>query len=106
MVFTFRKRRNNALELLRTIPGIVTNTPKGAFYIFPNVASYFGKSYKEQLIANATDLSMYLLDAGHVAVVPGDAFGNPNCIRISYATSMDKLMEAMDRIKKALAQLQ
>jgi aspartate aminotransferase len=106
MVFTFRKRRNNVLEVLRTIPGIVSNTPKGAFYIFPDVTSYFGKTYNGQLIGNATDLSMYLLEVGHVAVVPGDAFGNPDCIRISYAASMEKLLEAMERIKNALAQLQ
>ena len=106
MVFTFRKRRNRALEILRTIPGLITNTPQGAFYIFPNVASYFGKSFNGQVIQNAGDLSMYLLDHGHVAVVPGDAFGNPKCIRISYATSMEKLVEAMERIKNALARLQ
>jgi aspartate aminotransferase len=106
MIYTFRMRRNKALEVLRTIPGLVTNTPKGAFYIFPNVTSYYGKKFNGQVIENAKDLSMYILDHGHVAIVPGDAFGNPNCIRISYATSMDKLLEAIDRIKTALAQLQ
>jgi aspartate aminotransferase len=106
MVFTFRKRRNRALEIMKTIPGLVTNTPKGAFYIFPNVVSYFGKSYKGSIINNASDLCMYLLDHGHVAVVPGDAFGNPRCVRISYATSMEKLVEALERIKDALAQLE
>jgi aspartate aminotransferase len=106
MVFTFRQRRNRALEMLKTIPGLITNMPKGAFYFFPNVTSYFGKSFNGQVIANACDLSMYLLDHGHIAVVPGDAFGNPNCIRISYATSMEKLEEAMSRLKEALARLQ
>jgi aspartate aminotransferase len=106
MVFTFRQRRNRTLEMLKTIPGLITNMPKGAFYFFPNVTSYFGKSFNGQVIANACDLSMYLLDHGHIAVVPGDAFGNPNCIRISYATSMEKLEEAMSRLKEALARLQ
>lgn len=106
MVFTFRQRRNRTLELLKTIPGLVTNVPKGAFYFFPNVSSYYGKRFNDKVIANATDLSMYLLDQGHIAVVPGDAFGDPRCIRISYATSMEQLEEAMSRLKLALAQLQ
>lgn len=106
MLFTFRQRRNRVLEMLKTIPDLGLNIPQGAFYFFPNVTSYFGKNYNGQLIKDATDLSMYLLDHGHVAVVPGDAFGNPNCIRISYATSLEKLTEAMSRIRNALAQLQ
>jgi aspartate aminotransferase len=106
MLFTFRQRRNRVLEMLKTIPDLGLNIPQGAFYFFPNVTSYFGKSYNGQLIKDATDLSMYLLDHGHVAVVPGDAFGNPYCIRISYATSLEKLTEAMSRIRNALAQLQ
>ena len=105
MVFTIRKRRNRALEIMRTIPGLLTNTPQGAFYIFPNVTSYFGKSYNGTAINNASELCMYLLDHAHVATVPGDAFGNPRCIRISYATSMEKLVEAMERIRAALSQL-
>jgi aspartate aminotransferase len=105
MIFTFRQRRNRLKEMLNVIPGLKTNMPKGAFYFFPNISSYFGKSYKGQLIQNATDLSMYLLDVGHVAVVPGDAFGNPNCIRISYATSMELLEKAMARLAEALSQL-
>ncbi|MBW6461069.1 MAG: pyridoxal phosphate-dependent aminotransferase [Bacteroidales bacterium] len=106
MVFTFRKRRNKMLEMLQTIPGLITNVPKGAFYFFPDVTHYFGKGYSGHTIMNATDLANYLLEVAHVALVPGDAFGNPDCIRISYATSMEKLTEAMDRIKKALADLQ
>jgi aspartate aminotransferase len=105
MVFTFRKRRNKMLEILNTIPGIKTHVPKGAFYFFPDVTSYFGKSYNGKVISNAVDLTAYLLDVGHVALVPGDAFGDPKCIRISYAASMEQLLEAMDRIKKALAEL-
>jgi aspartate aminotransferase len=105
MIFTFRKRRNRVLELLQTIPGFITNVPKGAFYFFPDVTYYFGKSHGDTTIKNACDLANYLLDVGHVAVVPGDAFGNPDCIRISYATSMELLVEAMERIKNALADL-
>jgi aspartate aminotransferase len=105
MVFTFRKRRNKMLELLQPIPGLITNVPKGAFYYFPDVTYYFGKSYGDRTINNACDLANYLLDVGHVAVVPGDAFGNPNCIRISYATSMELLYEAVERIKNCLADL-
>jgi aspartate aminotransferase len=105
MVFTFRKRRNKMLEILKTIPGLKTNVPKGAFYFFPDVTSYFGKSYNGQVIRNASDLTAYLLDVGHVALVPGDAFGNPDCIRISYAASMEQLLEALERIRIALADL-
>ena len=105
MVFTFRKRRNKMLELLKAIPGLVTNVPKGAFYFFPDVTYYFGKKNGSWKINNAGDLANYLLDVGHVAVVPGDAFGNPDCIRISYATSMELLEEAVERIRKALADL-
>ncbi len=105
MVFTFRQRRNKMLEILNTIPGIKTHVPKGAFYFFPDVTSYFGKSFNGLPIENAVDLTMYLLDVGHVALVPGDAFGNPDCIRISYAASMDQLLVALERIKKALADL-
>jgi aspartate aminotransferase len=105
MVFTFRKRRNKMLEILKTIPGLKTNVPKGAFYFFPDVTSYFGKSYNGQVIRNASDLTAYLLDVGHVALVPGDAFGNPDCIRISYAASMEQLLEALERIRTALADL-
>lgn len=106
MVDTFRERRDRMREILLTIPGLKSHMPKGAFYFFPDVTSYFGKSFNGQVIRNACDLTMYLLDVGHVALVPGDAFGNPDCIRISYAASMDNLIEAMERIRKALAALQ
>ena len=92
-------------EILNTIPGLKSHMPKGAFYFFPDVTSYFGKSYNGKEMRDACDLTMYLLDVGHVALVPGDAFGNPDCIRISYAASMDQLLEAMDRIRKTLAEL-
>ena len=105
MIFTFRKRRNKMLELLQTVPGLITNIPKGAFYFFPDVTHYFGKSNGDRTIKDACDLTNYLLDVGHVALVPGDAFGNPDCIRISYATSMELLIEAIERIKRALADL-
>ena len=106
MIFTFRKRRKKMLEMLKTIPGFITNVPKGAFYFFPDVTYYFGKSDGLRAIKNAGDLADYLLDVAHVAVVPGDAFGNPDCIRISYATSMESLIEAIKRIKSSLANLQ
>ena len=93
------------LESIRIHLGCGLNTPKGAFYFFPNVTSYFGKRFNGQVISNASDLSMYLLDHGHIAVVPGDAFGNPNCIRISYATSDEILTTAMKRIGESLAKL-
>jgi aspartate aminotransferase len=105
MVDTFRKRRDKMKEVLGTIPGLKSHVPKGAFYFFPDVTSYFGKSFNGIEIKNACDLTMYLLDVGHVALVPGDAFGNPDCIRISYAASMENLLEAMNRIKKALSDL-
>jgi aspartate aminotransferase len=105
MVFTFRTRRNKMLEMLKTIPGLGLNVPKGAFYFFPDVTYYFGKSFNGRKIENACDLANYLLDEAHVALVPGDAFGNPDCIRISYATSMELLAESVERIKKALAAL-
>lgn len=105
MIFTFRKRRNMMLDLLTTIPGLITNIPKGAFYFFPDVTYYYGKSYNGKTMNNAGDLANYILDVGHVALVPGDAFGNPDCIRVSYATSMELLIEAVARIKKCLAEL-
>jgi aspartate aminotransferase len=106
MIFTFRNRRNNMLEMLQTVPGLKTNVPKGAFYYFPDATFYFGKRHGDKVISNACDLANYLLEVAHVAVVPGDAFGNPDCIRISYATSMELLAEAVKRIKSALAVLE
>jgi aspartate aminotransferase len=102
---TFLKRRDMLIELLKDIPGIKCNIPQGAFYLFPDVSAYFGKSNGEQTINNANDFCMYLLNSAHVACVGGDAFGNPECIRISYAASDEKLIEAVNRIKIQLAKL-
>jgi aspartate aminotransferase len=101
----FKKRRDLILGLLKEIPGIKTNIPDGAFYVFPDISYYFGKSYGIHLIRNSLDLSMFLLEEGNVALVSGDAFGDNNCIRFSYATSEDKLIESAKRIKEALAKL-
>ena len=105
MVAAFKNRRELVYKRLIAMPGVVTNKPAGAFYFFPDVTSFFGKSYEGQTVANATDLCLFLLEHGNVAVVTGDAFGNPDCIRLSYATSEDILTEAMNRIEKALALL-
>ena len=102
---TFLNRRNLIIKLLKDIPGINCNIPQGAFYVFPDVSYYFGKSDGVTSINNANDFCMYLLNSAHVACVSGDAFGNPECIRISYAAANDKLIEAMRRIKNKLAQL-
>lgn len=101
----FHKRRDLMLDLLSKIPGIKTNTPKGAFYIFPDISYYFGKKSGTQLIQNSNDFCMYLLNDAHVALVSGAAFGTPSCVRISYAASEENLKEAIDRIKKSLAKL-
>jgi aspartate aminotransferase len=105
MQAAFRRRRDLVLKLMKDIPGWRVNEPQGAFYVFPDVSSYFGKSDGETTINNATDLCMYLLNKGHVAIVTGEAFGDPNCVRISYAASDERLVEAIRRIKEALAQL-
>lgn len=105
MVEAFRSRRDLVLRLLGEIDGLITNVPEGAFYVFPNISSFFGKSTGGTVIKNAEDLSLYLLDEALVAVVTGDAFGDPNCIRISYATSEEILTNAIGRIKKALDKL-
>ena len=102
---TFLKRRNMLIDLLKDIPGIKCNVPQGAFYVFPDVSSYFGKSDGKNKITNADDFCMYLLNSAHVACVAGDAFGNPECIRISYAAADEKLIEAVSRIKTHLAKL-
>lgn len=101
----FHMRRDLMLDLLSEIPGIKTNTPKGAFYIFPDISYYFGKKSGTQLIQNSNDFCMYLLNDAHVALVSGAAFGTPSCVRISYAASEQNLKEAIDRIKKSLAKL-
>jgi aspartate aminotransferase len=103
MVSAFKNRRNLVVELAKAIPGLKINVPDGAFYLFPDVSSFFGKTLRGKLINNADDLSMYLLSEANVATVTGDAFGNPNCIRISYATSEELLTEAFKRIAAALA---
>ena len=105
MCDTFKKRRNLILDKLSEIDHITCGIPKGAFYVFPDVSSYFGKSDEGTAINNANDFCMYLLNSAHVALVAGDSFGNPECVRISYAADDDKLMQAMDRMKKQLAQL-
>ncbi len=101
----FRKRRDLVYSLLKEIPGVKVNLPGGAFYFFPNVTSFFGKSYNGRTVNDADELSLYLLEEGHVATVGGDSFGDPKSIRISYAAAEDKLIEAMKRIKEALGKL-
>lgn len=101
----FKKRRDLVLGLLKEIPGMKTNVPDGAFYIFPDISFYFGKSYNNYHIKNSSDLSMFLLEEGNVALVSGDAFGDNNCIRFSYAISEDRLIESVKRVKEALAKL-
>lgn len=103
MVDKFKSRRKLILDLIETIPGFECNEPKGAFYVFPNVSSFFGKTYGGNKIENATDFSMFLLEVANVATVTGEAFGNPNCIRISYAASESDIENAMERIKKSLS---
>jgi len=101
----FKRRRDLVVDLASKIDGLKVNRPQGAFYIFPECKEFFGKSLGDRKILNASDLAMYLLDEAHVASVAGDAFGAPECIRMSYATSDDKLAEAFERIKIALGKL-
>lgn len=101
----FLKRRDLVLNLLKDIPGLIANVPTGAFYVFPDISSFFGKKFNSTVINNADELCMFLLTEGKIALVTGDAFGEPNCIRISYATSEDVLIEAMNRLKIALNKL-
>jgi len=103
MVEAFHKRRDLVVGLIKEIPGLKINVPEGAFYVFPDVSSFFGKTLRGTLIKDATDFSMYLLAEANVATVTGDAFGNPDCIRFSYATSEEQLKEALRRIKEVLA---
>jgi aspartate aminotransferase len=102
----FNERRDYLLKKLQEIPGIITNVPEGAFYIFPDVTYYYGKTDGTTVIRDGNDLCLYLLDKVHVALVPGEAFGDPDCIRISYAASIADLDKAAERIKQGLAQLQ
>jgi aspartate aminotransferase len=105
MVKVFKRRRKLILDLLADIPGIKTNFPNGAFYVFPDVSYYFGKSVNGRVVKNATELCIYLLEEAHVAIVTGEAFGDPDCVRFSYAASDELLIEAANRIKSALSKL-
>ncbi len=105
MQAAFRRRRDLVLNLMKDIPLWKANQPEGAFYVFPEVSAYFGKSFEGKKINNSSDFCMYLLHNAHVSLVPGEAFGEENCVRFSYATSDEKLTEAIKRIKAALLQL-
>lgn len=105
MRVAFERRRNLIVELAKDIPGLEVNVPEGAFYLFPKCSSFYGKSDGITTINNSTDLAMYLLEKGHVATVGGDAFGDSECFRMSYATSDENIIEAMRRIKNALSEL-
>ena len=101
----FERRKNLIVKLTKEVPGLEVNDPQGAFYLFPKCSSYFGKKDGERVINNSTDFAMYLLEVGHVATVGGDAFGSPECFRMSYATSDENIVEAIRRIKETLARL-
>jgi aspartate aminotransferase len=105
MSAAYLRRRDLVLGLMNKIPGIKTYVPQGAFYIFPDMSDYFGKSFEGTVIKDSFDLSMFLLNDAHVSLVSGDAFGAPNCIRFSFAAADDKLVEALNRIKNSLAKL-
>ncbi len=105
MRLAFERRRDLIVELAREIPGLEVNVPQGAFYLFPKCSSFYGKSDGQRVINNSSDLAMYLLEVGHVATVGGDAFGDPDCFRMSYATSDANIREAMRRIKDCLSKL-
>jgi len=105
MLKEFRERKRRVIGLLKAIPGIKLSEPDGAFYVFPDVSSYFGRKDGEETISNADDLCMYLLNKAHVSTVTGRAFGEPNCIRISFANSMSKIEGGLKRITDAMAKL-
>jgi len=105
MLVAFKRRKDLIMKLTIDIPNIEVSEPDGAFYIFPKIDYYFGRSYGNRKINNADDLCLYLLEEGHIATVPGGAFGEPTCLRISFATSDDKIIEAMRRFKEALLKL-
>jgi aspartate aminotransferase len=105
MVEVFKKRRNLVYDLIKDIPGLKVNIPEGAFYFFPDVRSFFGKRSGDRVINNADELCLYLLEEHQLALVTGAAFGDPDCIRISYATNEEVLKQAIDRLKKGLAEL-
>jgi aspartate aminotransferase len=106
MCEAFHHRRDLILKLLQEIPALKVNKPEGAFYVFPDVTNFFGKANGRFFIKNADDLCLYLIHHAHVSVVTGAAFGDPNCIRISYATSEEKITKAVAAMKKALEELQ
>jgi aspartate aminotransferase len=101
----FQDRRDIFVKLLSEIPGFKVNKPTGAFYVFPDISYYFGKSANGQTISNADDLALFLLEEAHVAIVSGSAFGADECVRLSYAAAESELREAVSRIKKAVAKL-
>lgn len=101
----FERRRNLIVSLVKEIPGLEVNNPDGAFYVFPKCSSFFGKHYGEKVINNSTDFAMLLLEEAHVATVGGDAFGDPDCFRMSYATSDENIVEAIKRIKETLSKV-
>jgi aspartate aminotransferase len=105
MIAAFKSRRTLVLDALNKIEGVKTNVPGGAFYVFPDVSYFYGKSYNGRTVNNGSDLALYILDEALVALVTGEAFGDPNCIRISYAASEETLTEAMKRVKDALEKL-
>jgi aspartate aminotransferase len=106
MCEAFERRRNLMLELANAIPGLKVNQPQGAFYLFPDCSAYIGQSFQGKKMNNSADLAMYLLEKGHVAAVGGVAFGAPDCLRFSYATSDEQLIEAMKRVKESLGELE
>jgi aspartate aminotransferase len=105
MANAYKRRRKLVLDLLADIPGVKANKPEGAFYVFPDMSAFFGKSDGETTINDANELALYILSKAHVSTVSGAAFGSPNCIRISYAASDEDLKAALLKIKDALAQL-
>jgi aspartate aminotransferase len=105
MLEAFDQRRRYGVERLNRIPGVTCFSPPGAFYLFPDLSSYYGCSFKGKRIQNSTDLVEYLLEQAQIALVPGGAFGSDQHVRISYATSLENLKEAMDRMERALCQL-
>lgn len=102
MIDEFYKRKNLIINLLSEINGFKLNNPKGAFYVFPDISFFFGKKIRNRIINNSTDFAFFLLEDAHVATVSGEAFGNKDCIRISYAASEKEIIEAVKRIKSAV----
>ena len=105
MLTAFTRRKNLIMELLKDIPGLEVIEPEGAFYVFPKIDTYFGKSYGNRKIQSSNDFCLYLLEEGHIGTVPGEAFGEPTCFRISFATSDENIIEAIKRLKEALGKL-